>query len=155
MLNLVLWRHAQAADGLPDDARELTARGQRQAQRMARWLRDRLPDDFEVLASPTVRTRQTARALVAEPRIDARLAPGAGVGDYLAAIDWPQGPKRAQGTVVVVGDQPVIGRFASLLLSGAQADWSVAKGAVWWFATRSRGGDHEVVLRASIVPEML
>jgi phosphohistidine phosphatase len=155
MLNLILWRHAQARDGVPDLERELTPKGVRQAQRMARWLLERLPEHYEVRASPAVRTRQTADALGVAYRTDARLGPGAGVADYLAAIDWPEGPASSQGTVVVVGHQPVLGGVASLLLSGREEDWSVAKGAIWWFGVRERDGDLDVVLRASIVPDLL
>ena len=37
-MNLLLWRHAEAQDGDPDLARELTARGRKQAEKMAHWL---------------------------------------------------------------------------------------------------------------------
>ena len=36
-MDLLLWRHAEAVEGSPDHARELTERGQRQARRMATW----------------------------------------------------------------------------------------------------------------------
>ena len=40
-MDLILWRHAEAEDGLPgapDAGRELTARGRKQAMKMAGWL---------------------------------------------------------------------------------------------------------------------
>ena len=40
-MDLILWRHAEAEDGVgkPDTERELTKRGRKQAERMAEWLR--------------------------------------------------------------------------------------------------------------------
>ena len=56
-MDLILWRHAQAQMLLAEDgesvlpfelerdlARTLTPKGQRQAERMAEWLNQRLPD---------------------------------------------------------------------------------------------------------------
>ena len=62
-MELVLWRHADAEVGPADLKRELTDKGRRQASRMARWLRPRLEGDWEILASPAARARQTADAL--------------------------------------------------------------------------------------------
>ena len=65
-MNLILWRHADAEDAAPgvsDDARRLTAKGVRQAKRIAAWLRKQLPEDAEVLVSPARRAQQTAQAL--------------------------------------------------------------------------------------------
>ena len=45
-MDLILWRHADAADESPsgdDLERPLTARGERQAARMATWLNQHLP----------------------------------------------------------------------------------------------------------------
>jgi phosphohistidine phosphatase len=154
-MNLILWRHAEAEDGVDDARRELTARGRKQAERMARWLKEQLPERFEVLASPAVRTCQTADALGVPYRTDRRLAPGADVADCLAAIDWPDGPKKARGTVVLVGHQPTLGRIASLLMAGHEMDWSVKKGAVWWIASRERDAVAQRVLRAAVSPDMV
>lgn len=153
-MNLILWRHAEAEDAEPDLARQLTGRGRKQAARMADWLRPRLPERYAVLASPAQRTRQTADAL-GDYRVDARLAPDADVADCLAAIEWPEGPRDAGGTVVLVGHQPALGRLASLLLSGQELDWSVRKGAVWWLSTRERDDRRQLVLRTVIAPEQL
>jgi len=61
-MDLLLWRHAEAVEGLPDSTRELTERGVRQAHKVAEWLESRRPKKLRVLVSPTVRTRQTASA---------------------------------------------------------------------------------------------
>ena len=65
-MDLILWRHAEAEPGSPDSERALTAKGEKQAERMARWLRARLPDNAVVLASPARRTQKTVRALTDE-----------------------------------------------------------------------------------------
>jgi phosphohistidine phosphatase len=64
----VLWllRHAEAADGLPDDERPLTDRGVRQAESVGRSLA-RLGAQIDVcLTSPKLRAVQTAE-LACEP----------------------------------------------------------------------------------------
>ena len=43
----------------------------------------------------------------------------------------------------------------ALLLSGSEGDWSIKKGAVWWFSNRMREGETQTVLRASIAPDLL
>ena len=59
-MELILWRHAEAEDGIPDAKRPLTERGQKQARKMAKWLRKRLPEDTRIIVSPALRCRQTA-----------------------------------------------------------------------------------------------
>lgn len=153
-MNLILWRHAEAEDAEPDLDRRLTPRGRKQAVRMAEWLSSRLPERYVVLSSPAQRTRQTAEAL-GDYRIDRRLAPDTDVADCLAAIEWPEGPQDAAGTVVLVGHQPTLGRLASLLLAGQELNWSVRKGAIWWLTTRERDERRQLVLRTVLAPEQL
>jgi len=62
-MDLILWRHAQAEEGTPDHARQLTPQGRKQAVRMGAWLDRSLPSGCRILCSPTVRTRQTVEAL--------------------------------------------------------------------------------------------
>lgn len=150
-MELILWRHAEAADTTPDLERELTGRGRKQASRMADWLNPRLPPDIRVLASPAVRAWQTAQALGRECREVAALAPGASVDEVLAAADWPHGAY----PVLIVGHQPTLGRVAMRLLSGQDGDLAVKKGGVWWFQSRERGGQLQVVLRAVAGPDWL
>jgi phosphohistidine phosphatase len=152
-LDLILWRHAEAEDGRPDLARKLTARGHKDAARIAQWLLKRLPSKFSVLASPAERTQQTASALGVAIKTVPALAPGASVTDILREAGWPHG----KGTVVVVGHQPTLGLAAAALLSGREDYWSVKKGAVWWFTSRTRDedgdDDRRTVLVAAIAPD--
>jgi len=57
-MDLILWRHAEASEleGAGDDLeRALTPKGERQAQRMAEWLNQRLAHSTRILVSPAVR----------------------------------------------------------------------------------------------------
>jgi phosphohistidine phosphatase len=150
-MDLILWRHAEAEDGLPDAARKLTRRGQRQAEDMAAWLQGRLPKKLAVVASPATRTQETAAALGLPVITDRRLGVGASAADVLGAVGWPG---RAEA-VIVVGHQPTLGRVAALLLTGEEAEWSVRKGAIWWLTVREREAGRQVVLRAVIAPDLL
>lgn len=149
-MDLLLWRHAEAVDGEPDHARELTERGRKQARRVAAWLDEHRPQRLRVLASPTRRTRQTAAAFTHEVEIVPALGPEANVADLLAAVGWPD----SRDTCVIVGHQPTLGRLAALLLSGSEADWTIRKGALWWFTNRARDGESRSVLRSVIPPDL-
>lgn len=141
-MDLVLWRHAEAVEGgpdLPDLERPLTAKGEKQAARVAQWLDRMLPDGARVLVSPAVRTQQTADALASLGRkfkTVALLAPEGSAASLLQAVGWPGG----KGCVVVVGHQPTLGTVASLILTGQAQAWSVRKGAVWWLRERDKAG---------------
>lgn len=150
-MNLILWRHADAEDGAPgrsDDARRLTAKGEKQAKRMAAWLKEQLPADAEVLVSPARRAQQTAQALTKKFDTSDEVGTGSRPESVLKAAGWPAGGR----TVVVVGHQPTLGQTAALALEGRAADWSLKKGAIWWLESRSRG---DVVVRAVLAPEQL
>ena len=133
-MDLILWRHAEAEEGSPDSARKLTERGREQARRVAAWLKPRLPESCEVLVSPTARAQQTAVALAVPFATSAAVGTDAGAADVIAAADWPA----HSGAILIVGHQPTLGRVAALLLAGAEADWDIGKGALWWF--RYAGG---------------
>ncbi|MGE5665220.1 MAG: phosphohistidine phosphatase SixA [Betaproteobacteria bacterium] len=152
-MELILWRHAEAEIGEPDHGRKLTARGEKQARRMAEWLHARLPDSARILASPAARAQQTAQALGELSKrklitLDA-LSPDAESGAVLVAAGWPV----AKVPVVVVGHQPTLGLVASRLLAGEEQPWSVKKGGVWWLSARERDGARQVVLRAVCNPD--
>jgi phosphohistidine phosphatase len=150
-MELILWRHAEAEDGVPDGARELTPHGLKQARAVAEWLTARLPKTARIIVSPTRRTRQTAEALTAKFEIVEELGPGASAKTVLGAAKWPD----VKGTIVVVGHQPTLGETAALILCGDPAEWNIKKGAIWWFSHKEKGGGAVVNLRASISPDML
>lgn len=147
-MQLILWRHAEAESGGPDEARRLTARGKRQARRVARWLRRRLPEDARVLVSPAVRAQRTARELTRRFETTEAVGLSASAPAVLAAAGWPDPAER---TVVVVGHQPTLGEAAALALTGRVESWSLGKGALMWL--ESREGE-PALLRAAITPDL-
>lgn len=153
-MDLILWRHAEAeeaGEGCDDLARALTDRGQKQAARMAAWLDRQLPQGLRVLASPSRRTEQTARALGRRFKMRAELLPGGTPQDLLELAQWPHG----KGTVLVVGHQPVLGQTIAQLLGLRAADCAVRKGAVWWLRQRHRLDESQTVLITVQSPELL
>jgi phosphohistidine phosphatase len=147
-MELILWRHADAEDRVPDEARALTAKGEKQARRVAAWLKKQLPKGARVLASPAKRAQQTARALTRKFETRVEIGTAAGPQSILDAAGWPDG----EATVVVVGHQPTLGQAAALALTGRPGEWSLQKGALWWLESRGRD---DVVTRAVIAPDML
>lgn len=154
-MDLLLWRHAEAVEedkhGPRDLQRRLTGRGQEQARAMAAWLKKHQPRKLRILVSPALRCQQTAEALGLPFETHRKLGPEACVSELVAASGWPQ----AGGAVLVVGHQPALGRMAGLLLCGQEADWTIKKGAVWWFTNRVRQGETQTVLRTVQSPDFL
>lgn len=146
-MDLILWRHAEAvaADGpVADGDRELSPRGLRHARQVAEWLRlQRLPK-VSVLSSPAKRALQTAEVLGLPVKVKTQLGIGASIADLLGAADWPDHP----GAIILVSHQPALGRLASLLLAGTEADWTIKKAGIWWFSNRVRHDETQTILRA-------
>ena len=113
----MLWllRHAEAVDGIPDDDRELTERGVRQATDAGRALQVIGASIDVCLTSPKTRARQTAeiacQALGLQIETDRRLS-----GEPVDVSELIAG----RGNVLLVGHDP---SFTLLVhdLTGAQA----------------------------------
>lgn len=150
-MDILLWRHAEAEAGEPDEGRALTSKGVRQAQKMAHWLERNLPSRCRILVSPTVRTLQTARALERKFKICPEIGPDASVEALLDAANWPDGKE----PVLLIGHQPTLGQAAALLLAGNEQDWTVRKANVWWIAQRERDGESENYLKAVMAPDLV
>jgi phosphohistidine phosphatase len=151
-VDLILWRHAEAEDprdGLDDLQRALTARGEKQAARVAAWLDRQLPEGARILSSPARRCEQTALALGRKFKLRAELSTDATVASMLEAANWPA----ARQPVVLVGHQPVIGETIAHLLGIAGGSCPVRKGAAWWLRTRERAGDAQCVVVAVQSPD--
>ena len=148
-MELILWRHAEAEDGIPDQARELTAKGRKQAAKIAAVLRQHLPGECRILVSPAARTRQTAAALTDHFTLAPTLAPGASAQAVLQAARWPG----AGGTVLVVGHQPTLGEVAARLLGCGEDSLNIKKGALWWFSQRENSA--QITLRLVITPDLV
>jgi len=157
-MDLILWRHAEAREAKPDEddlMRPLTARGEKQAQRMAHWLQRFLPESTKLLVSPALRARQTAETLGLKPRVLDALAPGATATQLLEVARWPD----SREPVLLVGHQPSLGHAVALLMGGEIAAdgpaWAMRKGAVWWLRHRRRDGVPEVLLVSVYSPDRL
>ncbi len=120
---LYLCRHAKAAPGEPDAARELAPEGREQALALGGLLAARPDVPVLVLSSPLVRARQTAEAIAratgAPLRIEERLAPGTTAAALVAALAGETGP------VATVGHQPDCSEIA-VALTGNDPGFPVA-----------------------------
>jgi phosphohistidine phosphatase len=150
-MELILWRHAEAVDGFPDQNRALTKKGHLYAERMAEFLIPRLPSDIRILVSPALRAQQTASTLTRKFITESAVNVHASAQNVLTAADWPYG----KHDTLVVGHQPWLGEIAALLMTGTADSWSVKKGSVWWFSCRERDGEIQTNLRLVITPEQL
>jgi phosphohistidine phosphatase len=153
-MDLILWRHAEAhvmREGQSDLERALTSKGERQAQRMADWLNQRIAHSTRILVSPALRAQQTAQALGKSFKTVDAIAPEGSVEALLKAARWPD----ATQPVLVVGHQPTLGLVAALLLAEHPQPWNMKKGAVWWLRSREREGEWQVVLQAVQSPDGL
>jgi len=153
-MDLILWRHAEAFEMREienDLERALTPKGERQAQRMADWLNQRLAHSTRILVSPAVRCQQTAKALGKKFKTLNELAPDGNGEALLKAARWPD----ASEPVMVIGHQPTLGFVASYLLSEQPQAWTIKKGAVWWIRGRNREDREQVILQAVQSPDCL
>lgn len=150
-MDLILWRHADAEDGMVDMERALTAKGRKQAVAMGGWLAGRLPEDTRILVSPALRAQQTAAGLGRRFETVAAIEPGADPVEVLDAAGWPD----AAGTVLVVGHQPTLGMAAAMLLFGEPRPFTLKKGGLVWLTNRAHRGDQQVVLKAAMTAELI
>lgn len=139
-MDLILWRHAEAEDGLDDLNRALTPKGERQAAKMAQWIKEHLPATapatLRILVSPAVRTQQTARALGWPFDIVKEFAPGT-MPAALLDIAAKRIPLQTDGQVLIVGHQPTLGALAAHLITGQPGNLSVRKGGVLWLRLKA------------------
>ena len=153
-MDLILWRHAEAQDedeSGDDLKRSLTARGEKQAARMAVWLDRHLPEGARILCSPALRCEQTVLPLGRKYKLREELAPGQGSAVLLEAAGWPD----ARQVTLVVGHQPTLGQIVAQLVGLKQDTCPVRKGAVWWLRTRERDGQQQTVVVSVQSPDVL
>lgn len=154
-MDLILWRHAEAEQGgpdLPDEARKLTSKGIKQANKMAYWLDSNLPESCRILVSPTLRTRETMEALDRKFKVMHELAPDATVETVLTVANWPN----SREPVLIVGHQPYLGQVAAHLISPQQEECAIRKGNVWWISQKSKGeGEIQTYLKAIMAPDLV
>lgn len=150
-MELILWRHAEAEIGEPDEGRSLTGKGHKQAWKMADWLDRNLPNSCKILCSPATRTIQTAEALGRKFKIHPDLAPNCTADQLLAAAHWPD----SREPVLIIGHQPTLGQVAAMLIAGEKKEWSIRKGSAWWIAQRQRGDTTTTYLKAVMSADLI
>jgi phosphohistidine phosphatase len=120
-VRVYLCRHAKAAPGEPDEGRELTGKGRRQAAELGERLAELPEPPAIVVSSPLVRARQTAEAIAAATgaplEIDRRLSPGATIHHLREVVAERPGP------VATVGHQPDCSEIA-LAVTGRDPGFS-------------------------------
>jgi phosphohistidine phosphatase len=134
-MDLILWRHAEAetaGDEGEDLERHLTARGERQAVRMAKWLDRQLPEGVKIYCSPAQRCLQTVKTLGRKFKVRDELSPQCDHQDLLTLAQWPH----TKMTIMIVGHQPALGLTIAQTLGVSALQWSVRKGSVWWLRSK-------------------
>lgn len=125
MAEVLIMRHGEAAPGYPDQARRLTPHGELEAEKMARWLSQRVAVGELAMpkfyASPYARAQQTAQrlcdALGTELETLAFITPEdspRAVSDWL--LNQPEG-----APIMLVSHMPLVGGLAGLLVEGSPA----------------------------------
>ena len=118
-MQLIIVRHAEAANTAPDEHRALTDKGEADAVKLGAALASLNLRPDVVLTSPLVRAAETARiAGGGKFTICPELEPGASPPRYLEAIRRAAGADR----IMLVGHQPDAGRFISFLVSGGSME---------------------------------
>jgi phosphohistidine phosphatase len=153
---LVLVRHGIAEEreqwaktGRPDSQRPLTKQGRWKMERVAKGLKRCVTSVDLLCSSPLIRAAETAAIISAAyhgiPVSDVpSFAPDSAVDSQL---EWLR-RHRAADTVVVVGHEPVLGVFATWLLSGVKQSRLVfRKGGVAAieFSGAPRAGDGQLL----------
>ncbi len=154
IVDLILWRHAEAEDwteGCDDLERSLTSRGEKQAARVAAWLDRQLPDGTRIMTSPARRCEQTVLAMGRKYKVKPELAPGRTMAELLDVAGWPS----TRGPVLVVGHQPVLGEVIAHLLNISLGSCPVRKAGVWWIRNRERDGHSQTIVLAVQSPDVL
>ncbi|NLX50403.1 MAG: phosphohistidine phosphatase SixA [Methanospirillum sp.] len=157
-MDLYVLRHGKAertAPGEDDAVRNLTEKGQRDARRLGRWMRDRdLAIDL-VATSPYVRARETAVLVLqgdpAPPPIETwdELRPDGEVEAVLARLEAFD----PSGAVLIVGHEPLLSSLASAAMGGGRI--RLPRGAlakVAGFAPGGSGALELLVTPALIAP---
>lgn len=130
-VELLLVRHADAGDPAaypgPDDARPLSAKGRRQAERLGAFLVDYAIRPDRIITSPKARAAETAQIIAAvldmPIHVDERLASGFGTAELLELLAAHGDPRRP----ILVGHDPDFSDLVSTLCGG---DIDLKKGAL-------------------------
>ena len=116
---VVLVRHGNAMSTEEDPTRPLSVIGRQQAERMASWLADLDPELDEIRHSGKARAEQTAEIFARRLGIPAsRIRRAAGLSPHDSPDRVAAELENHANRVMLVSHLPLIGRLASLLLTG-------------------------------------
>lgn len=155
-MRFLIIRHATAEplrEGLSDEDRELTSRGEKRARRAFRGLA-RLEELDQVLTSPLVRARATADILcdvfdLSSPEVAPELAPG---GDH-AALFTRLATFAPDASIALVGHEPSLGEIVARLCGGRGLNVDVKRASV--AIVEGEPGDGGAKLVAVLPPRIL
>jgi phosphohistidine phosphatase len=123
---LYIQRHAsaeEAADGMQDDDRKLLTRSREKTAQAADGLRAMGVTLDAILTSPIARAAATAKIVAAayhgapEPQVLSALGAGTSVRQLVAALR----PFSKLDSIMIVGHEPQLSAFASMMLTGTPA----------------------------------
>ena len=126
-VELILLRHGDAEFSLPDSARELTARGRLQVEKMAKTYADKMNAVELVLTSPLRRAIETAETFMANAALDCDvqvvdfLLPDTSVDKvehHLQAFDYKK--------ILMVGHLPLLDYWIDYLTGNSHASMATA-----------------------------
>lgn len=162
-MNLILLRHGKAptlaeAKVARDADRPLSDVGRRQAKKAGEALAELDCRPTLILASPLLRARETAEQSLKGLRGESRLkifeplGSGADPRELLAAL----APHAGEKTLMLVGHEPDLGAFASLVLFGSEASAIALKpGGMLLIETEGLGARRSAYLRWLLLPSQV
>jgi len=155
-MELIFLRHGDAEDVGPDGsdfARGLTARGELESERVARFILASGLAPGQVVSSPLVRARQTAERVGAvfgglEPQVDDRLKSGARVADIEGIV--ADNPTQR---LLLVGHEPDFSQAISALIGGGRIDMKKSGAAcVTLSVVQAGAGRLQWLVRPDLMP---
>ena len=168
--NIILWRHAQAIDGINADddmSRALTQKGQRQADKMSSWLAKNLPSahlapklllgqidrvdqasltNWTLYSSAALRAYQTAQALNIKANCNIEVVERFNPNSSLQKVLTELSQLNQLQNLVLVGHAPWIGQLTAHLLGAKADEFTIKKGAIWWLRrSKSKPSHYEIL----------
>ena len=117
---LYLVQHAEAKGKEEDPARDLTAKGRQDMERMARYLKGLEVQVRQIFQSGKTRAHSTADILATQVQPTAGVTEASGLAPLDDPGIWAERFTTLDEDIMLVGHLPHLGRLAALLLSGDQ-----------------------------------
>lgn len=115
---LYLVQHAEAKSKDEDPARDLTEKGRRDAEHMARYLKRLQVRVSRIYHSGKTRAQSTAEILAGQVQPIAGVAEAPGLAPLDDPEIWADRIAKMDEDILLVGHLPHLGRLAALLMSG-------------------------------------